>query len=108
MPLVTHLECRAVLGPGSPMIVDARRGDVGVPKPLLHLGNVGLMIERVGGSGRTQRMRADLEAERSRVGAHQLVNAVRRNRLVELAGSVVANRPEQRAAIVLAVSGGFK
>jgi hypothetical protein len=53
-------------------------------------------------------MRADLEAERGRVGAHQLINAVRRNRLVKLSGSVIANRPEQRAAVVLTVSGGFK
>ena len=90
------------------MIIDPRRGDVGVPKPLLHLGDIGLVIERVGGSGRAQRMRADLKTERGRVGAHQLVNTVRRDRLVEPTGGVVANRPEQRAAIVLAVSGGFK
>ena len=64
------------------MIVDARRRDVGVPKPLLHLGDVGLVIERIGGGGRAQRMRADLKTERGRVGAHQLVNAIRRNRLV--------------------------
>ena len=82
------------------MIVDPRRGDVGVPKPFLHLGDVGLVIERVGGGRRAQRMRADLEAERGRVGAHQLVDAVRRDRLVELAGAVVADRPEQRAVFV--------
>jgi hypothetical protein len=42
------------------------------------------MIERIGGSGRAQRVRADLEAERGRVGTHQLVEAVRGDRLVEL------------------------
>lgn len=41
------------------MIVDPRSSDVGVAEPLLHLGDVGLMIERIGGGRRTQRMRAD-------------------------------------------------
>ena len=50
-------------------------------------------------------MRADLEAERGRIGAHQPVDAVRRDRAVELAGAVVADRAEQRAGIVLAVPG---
>ena len=80
------------------MIVDPRGGDVGVPEPFLHLGDVGLVIERVGGGRRAQRMRADLEPELRRVGAHQLIDAVRRDRLVEPAGAVVADRPEQRAA----------
>jgi hypothetical protein len=30
------------------MIVDARGGDIGVAKPFLHLGDVGLVIERIG------------------------------------------------------------
>jgi len=33
------------------MIVDTGRRDVRVPEPLLHLGDVGLMIERVGRGG---------------------------------------------------------
>src|SRR3954447_21440029 len=90
------------------MIVNTRCSDIGVSKPFLHLRNVGLMIESVRGSGRAQRMRADLKSERGRVGAHQLVNAIGRNRLIQLAGSVVANWPEQRAAIVLAVPGCLK
>jgi hypothetical protein len=32
-----------------------------VPEPLLDLGDVGLMIERIGGGRRAQRMGADLE-----------------------------------------------
>ena len=56
---VGDLERRAVLRPRAPVIVDARGGDVGVAEPLLHLGDVGLVIERVGGGGRAQRMRAD-------------------------------------------------
>ena len=46
------------------MVVDAGGGDVGVPQPLLHLGDVGLVVQRIGRSGRAQRMRADLEPER--------------------------------------------
>ena len=87
------------------MIINPRRGDIRVPKPFLHLGNVGLMIERIGGGGCAQRMRADLETERSRVGAHQPVDAVGRDRPVQLAGAVVAQRAEQRAGIVRAVPG---
>src|SRR4051794_10256674 len=69
--LIAHLERRAVFRPCPTMIVNARRGDIGMSKPLLHLCNVGLVIERVRGSGGAQRMRADLKTERGRVGPHQ-------------------------------------
>jgi len=45
------------------VIVDAGGGNVGVAEPLLHLGDVGLVVERVGGGRRSQRMGADLKAE---------------------------------------------
>jgi hypothetical protein len=60
---ITNLERRAVFRPGLAMIVDAGGGDVGVAEPFLHLGDVGLMIERVGGGRRAQRMGPDLEAK---------------------------------------------
>ena len=41
---VGDLECRTALGAGPPVIVDARRGDVGVTEPFLHLGDVGLAL----------------------------------------------------------------
>jgi len=47
--LIPHLKRRAVLRPGLPPIVEPGGGDVGVPEPLLHLGDVGLMVERIGG-----------------------------------------------------------
>ena len=31
------------------MVVNARGGDIRVPEPLLHFGDIGLMVERVGG-----------------------------------------------------------
>jgi hypothetical protein len=41
------------------VIVDAGGSDAGVAEPFLNLGDVGLMIERVGGGRRAQRMGAD-------------------------------------------------
>jgi hypothetical protein len=52
------------------------------------------VIERVGGRCRPQRMRADLEAELDGISAHHLIDAVRRDRLVELAGRAVTDWPE--------------
>ena len=43
-----------------------------------------------------------------RISPHQLVDPVGRQRLVEAAGAVVADRPEQRAVLVLAVPGGVE
>jgi hypothetical protein len=45
------------------VIIDPRGGNIRVPEPLLHLGDVGMVIERIGGSRCAQRMRADLGAE---------------------------------------------
>src|SRR4051812_33169188 len=91
---IGHLERRAVFRPRAAVIIDACRGDVRMPEPFLYLCDVCFMIEGIGGGCRAKRMRTDLEAELCGVDAHQLVDAVRRDRLVELAGSVVADRPE--------------
>jgi len=85
--------------------MDAGRRDVRVSEPLLHLGDVGLVVERVGGGCRAEGVRADRKPELRRVGPHELVNAVGRDRLIEPPGRVVANGPEQRAAVILAVAG---
>ena len=45
--LNTSLKRRAVLRPGLPSVVEARGGNVGMSEPLLHLGDIGLMVERV-------------------------------------------------------------
>lgn len=45
------------------MIVDAGSRYVGVAEPFLNLGDVGLVIEGIGGCGRAQRMGGDLEPE---------------------------------------------
>lgn len=76
------------------MIVDARGGDVGVTEPFLHFGDVGLVVERISGRGGPQRMRANLKSEGSRIGTDQLVNAIRCDCLIQIAGAVVADRSE--------------
>jgi len=49
--LITHFERRRVFRPILAPIVEARRCDVGVTQPLLHLRDVGLVLERVGRRG---------------------------------------------------------
>src|SRR4051794_41875314 len=58
---IGNLERRAILGPCVAGIIDARCSNVGMPKPLLHLGNVSLGIEGVGGGGRAAPGRAQLK-----------------------------------------------
>ena len=82
------------------MIVNPGGGNVRMPEPFLDFGDVGLVVECVCGGRRPQRMRADLEAERCRIGPHQLINAVGGDRRITRAGGVVLDRPEQRAAFV--------
>jgi hypothetical protein len=77
---VRHLERRAVFRPRPAVIIDPRGGNIRVPEPFLNLGDVGLVIERIGGGRRAQRMRADLESELRRIGPHQLVDAIRGDR----------------------------
>src|ERR1700722_6363316 len=103
---ISHLECRAILGPRSAVVVDPRRSDVGVAEPFLNPGDVGVVIERVGGGSRTQCMHSDLESKLRRIGAHQLVDAIRGDRCFEAAGTDVPGRPKQCTADVSAMSGG--
>ena len=67
-----------------------------MPQPLLHLGDVGLVVERVGCSGCPQRVRADLEPQFVGVAAHQLVDAVGGDRVARVA---FVDRPEKRAGV---------
>jgi hypothetical protein len=55
---VIYLEGRTVLGPRFAVMVNPRRGDIGVPEPFLNLRDIGLMVERIGGGRRPQRMQA--------------------------------------------------
>jgi hypothetical protein len=62
-PSVGDFEGRTVLRTGFAVIVNSGRGDVGVTQPLLHLGNVGLVVKRIGRGGRPQRVRPDRETQ---------------------------------------------
>ncbi|MCU0689148.1 MAG: hypothetical protein MUE97_05350, partial [Phycisphaerales bacterium] len=73
-------------------------------QPLLHLGDVGLVVQRVGRRRRPQRVRADLEAQRRRVAPHDLVDRVRRQGLRPATAPVVMQRPEQRPGVITPVA----
>jgi hypothetical protein len=47
--LISYFERRTALRPRASMVIDARCGDVRVTEPLLHLGGVRFMVDRVGG-----------------------------------------------------------
>jgi hypothetical protein len=42
-----HLKRRTLLWPTLPPIIEARRRNVGMPQPLLHLGNVGVVRQGI-------------------------------------------------------------
>jgi PhoPQ-activated pathogenicity-related protein len=48
LKLIPHLKGRAVLRPGLPSVVEPGGGDVGMPEPLLHLGDISLVVVRTG------------------------------------------------------------
>src|SRR5262249_11948774 len=56
---VFHLKRRALLGPALAAIIQPRRGNVGMPQPFLHFGNVGVMRQGIGGSRCTQSMHTE-------------------------------------------------
>jgi hypothetical protein len=77
-------------------------------EPFLHLSDVGLVVEGVGGGRRAERVCADLEPQFGRIISHQLVNTICRDRIHEPSGAIITDRPEQRAILIGAVSGGVE
>ena len=55
---VLHVKCRAVLGLALAPVVEACRGDIGVPEPFLDLCDIGLVRQRIRCRRRPQRMHA--------------------------------------------------
>jgi len=47
-----------------------------MPEPLLDLGNIGIVIQRIGGGGGAQCMGTDLEAQSEGIAAHKFVDAI--------------------------------
>ena len=62
MELITHFKGRRVFRLHFAPVVDSGGRDIGVAQPFLDLGNIGFVIEGVGGGGGAQRVGADLEA----------------------------------------------
>ena len=81
------------------MVIDPSRRDAGVAQPLLDLGDVGLVIQRVGRGRCPQRVGADLEAERLRVGPDGLVDGVGRDGLLRPLGPAMMDPPEERTPV---------
>jgi hypothetical protein len=77
---VLYLKRWAILRPGLPPIIEPRRSDVGMPKPLLHLGNVCFVIERISHGRGSQRMRPETfdiaGTDHARVVAHHPLNTI--------------------------------
>jgi hypothetical protein len=46
---VSHLKRRAVLQSALPLIIHPRRANIRVPQPFLHLGDVSLVSQGIGG-----------------------------------------------------------
>ena len=102
------MKCWRVLRLHLAPIINAGRRNVGVPEPFLDLSDVGVVIERIGGGGRAQRVGADLQAQCQSVTADEFVDAVWGDGVIELAGAVVADGSEQRAFGVGGVAGFVK
>jgi hypothetical protein len=63
--LIIHLERRTVLRPRFAVIINAGGGDVGVAEPFLHLRDVGLVVERVGGGSDVLFTKSSVPAKKS-------------------------------------------
>ena len=58
-----NLEGGTVFGAGLAMVIDAGSGDIGVAEPFLDFGDVGFMIEGIGGGGSAEGMGGDGKTE---------------------------------------------
>ena len=95
-----RLKRRTLLWPALPPIIQPRGRNVGVSQPLLHLGNVRVMRQRIGGGRGTQRMHAEtmhigIDADHGAVVLHNpLVDRIRMEMLREYLGDIVLHRPK--------------
>src|SRR5262249_32568765 len=110
-PLILYLKRRAFLRPALPAIIEPRGGNVGMPQPLLHFGNVRVMREGIRRCGGTQGMHAEavhigVDTHQSAVVPHDLLI---HGRWVQVLGKCLANvvfhRPEKRTIKILCMFG---
>ncbi len=107
-PLIRYPERRTILRLGLPAIVNPRRRDIRMPQPLLHLGDVGLVIERIGRRRRAQRVRPDLKPQLGRVRPYHPIHPVRRDGLSGFRIPAVVERAEEGTAVGGAVPRGLE
>src|ERR1019366_4568490 len=96
---IHDLKSRAILRLGLAVIVNPRSRNIRMSQPLLHLVDVGLVVERIGRSGCTKGVRADLEPERGRVTPHHFVDRIRRDGSVPGLASVVVDRAKKGSSL---------
>ena len=56
---IIYSKRRTIFRPVFPLIVKPRGGDIGMTQPLLHLGNIGIVLQGVCRRRRPQRMHAE-------------------------------------------------
>jgi len=111
LSLVFYAKGRAVFRPTFAPIVEARRRYIGMPEPLLDLGDIGIVRQSIGSCRCAERVHAQPDdfgtnARFSAVFAHYVaVHRAGIERPVETAGAVVFDRPEQSAFEIAAMSG---
>ncbi len=94
-----------------PFIIHPRRRNITMPQPFLHLGNVGLIGERVGGGCRPHGMHTDArhyvnQADVTSIPSDDvLIDRDGMQGLVERFGPVILDWPEEGAFEVLRVPG---
>jgi hypothetical protein len=111
--LIGHPKRRAVLRAASPAVVETGGGNVGVPQPFLHFGQVGAPIQRVGCGGGAQRMGAKAgQIDPGRLGIfaqHAIIDRpVGKGALGAAIAGWVLDWPEERPLKVVAVAASLQ
>ena len=108
---ISHLKCRAILWPGFPAIIEAGCGNIGMPQPLLHLSDISLVIQGIGGGRGPQGVHAQplniANPNFPRILLHHPIHAVCSHCLIEPTVGIVLHRPEEGRAGIPSMPQGF-
>jgi hypothetical protein len=107
---IPHLKRRTILRPTPPFVIESRRRDIGMPQPLLDLGNIRPVLKGVRGRCGPERMHA--EAVRIIRDPHllriveydTLIQGLRVQWLRQHPRPVILHRPEERSLEIGSVS----
>lgn len=105
---VLNLKRGAVLRSAATFIIQPRRGYISMTEPGLHAGNVGFVVEGVGGCGRAKRMRRKMVGVDPDLGSVTLEYPVYGRGMESFRESlcvVVSYRTKQRSLFLSAVTG---